>query len=109
VMPGVMVNSEDCSPPEFYEVNLLSVGTGVILPVPETPGPITPGGVATWTVEGWVEQWDTAYTQQMQISVSDRQRWGAYVLNRWSGMAAEDWQYWADLTWLEQLTGGSTP
>lgn len=107
-MPGIIVHSLDCSPAEHYDVNLLSISMGVILPVQNAPAPIGPGDVEVWTVEGWVEQWSDPKDQVLQISVSDRQRWGAYALNRWSGQVVEDWQFWLDYgSWLEQLNYGN--
>lgn len=107
-MPGIIVHSLDCSDAEHYDVNLLAVSMGVILPVQNIPSPIGVADVEVWTVEGWVEQWSDPTDQVLQIAVSDRQRWGAYALNRWSTQATEDWQFWLDNgSWLEQLTYGN--
>ena len=107
-MPGIVVHSLDCTPAEHYDVNLLAISMGVILPIQNTPAPIGVGDVEVWTVEGWVETWEDPNDQVLQISVSDRQRWGAYALNRWSFQAGEDWQFWLDNgSWLEQLTYGN--
>lgn len=107
-MPGIYVNSLDCSVAEHYDVNLLAVSMGVILPIQTSPAPIGVGDVEVWTVEGWIETWSTPSNQQLQIAVSDRQRWGAYALNRWSEQVLHDWQFWLDNgTWLEQLTYGN--
>ena len=103
VMPGILCNSQDMDTAQFREVNALQVGSGVLLQIPVAPGPIDK--VESWSVEGWVEKWETPNTQLLQISVSDRQRWGAYALRRWSKTAEYPWSYWTSFTWLEQLTG----
>lgn len=101
VMPGVVTNSEDLTDSEYWESNLISVGMGVVVPVPTDPGPA--GNVAVWTAEGWQETWDTPHNQRLQFSLTDRQRWGAYALRQWSEAATFDWQYWTGYSWLQQL------
>lgn len=101
-MPGVVVNSMDCTDSEYWQLNTLSMGTGVLIPVPAEPGPI--GTQTTWTVEGWQEVWDDPYNQRFQFALSDRARWGAYALRIWSGMADHDYAYWVPYTWLQALS-----
>ena len=102
VIPGILCNSDDMSVVEYRNINEMQVGVGLLLKIPVAPGPI--GEVESWSVEGWVERWEKHNQQLMQLSVSDRQRWGAYALRRWSGQAEHTWQFWVDYTWLEQLT-----
>lgn len=106
VMPGVVINSEDCNDAEYWETNLLKLGMGVVVDIPHDPGPI--GDIAVWTVEGWVEVWDTPYNQRLQIALTDRDRWGAYALRRWDGMNLQPWSHWVPYTWLE-LLASDTP
>lgn len=101
-MPGILCNSDDMTVVEYRNINELQVGTGLLLTIPTSPGPIDK--VESWSVEGWVEKWEKHDQQLMQISVSDRQRWGAYALKTWTNQAAQPWSYWVDYTWLEQLT-----
>lgn len=101
-MPGVVVNSIDCTDSEYWQLNSLAVGVGVLIPIPAEPGPI--GTQTTWTVEGWQEVWDTPDNQRFQFALSDRVRWGAYALRRWTGMAEHDYAYWVPFTWLQALS-----
>jgi hypothetical protein len=103
VMPGILCNSQDMDTAQYREINALQVGDGLLLQIPVAPGPIDQ--VESWSVEGWVEKWETPHEQLLQISVSDRQRWGAYALRRWSKTVEYPWSYWVPFTWLEQLTG----
>jgi len=100
-MPGVVTNSEDLTDAEYWESNLITFSSGVIVPVPVEPGPT--GNVAVWTAEGWQEVWDTPYNQRFQFALSDRDRWGSYVLRRWDAVALETWDYWTAYSWLQQL------
>lgn len=106
VMPGVLINSMDCDDAEYWEANTAKVGLGLLVDIPTTPGPV--GKTAdTWNVEGWVEVWDTADNQRLQLFLSDRQRWGAYALRKWSDQVLQPWSHWQQgYTWLEQLTEG---
>jgi hypothetical protein len=101
-MPGVVVYSIDCTDAQYWQLNNMSISMGVVIPVPPEPGPI--GLQTVWTVEGWTEVWDAPDHQRIQFALSDRARWGAYVLRRWSGQAEHDWAYWVPYTWLQQLT-----
>lgn len=101
-VPGIMVQSLDSTTADYRAVNEMQIGTGLLLDIPVEPGPI--GQVESWSVEGWVETWDVYNVQTMQFAVSDRQRWGAYQLNRWQGMILNPWSYYQVMTWLDQLT-----
>ena len=101
-MPGILVNSQDCTDAAHYQLNTLNQGAGVVIDIPTTPGPV--GVPEAWTVEGWVEQWDTFDAQQLQLAVSDRQRWGAYALNTWTATATRSWAHYVPMSWLDALT-----
>ena len=105
---GIEVDSRNCEVIDHYYVNLAEIGTGVVLPLDVDPGPLE-GMSAPWTIEGWRETWDRDPStgelyQSLVYTVSDRQRWGAYALRTWTGVAAHDWQFWTSYTWLEQLS-----
>ena len=101
-MSQLLVSSEDITKEQHWTVNALGVSAGVILPIEVTPAPIS--NVAVWTVEGWEETWNDPGIQRFQVAVSDRARWGSYVLRTWEQMAVEDWQHWLDNgTWLDLM------
>jgi hypothetical protein len=105
VIPGIVVDGHTTPDPDYWTSNLLDVGMGILLDVTADPATAL-DGVAAWTVEGWVERWDTDGTRQtLQFAVSDRTRWGAYRLRRWNDLRAESWEHWRGMSWLDVITG----
>lgn len=102
--PGVLLYSDQMTDAEFRDMNALEVGQGVAVPIPPEPGHV-PSAPYLWTVEGWVETWNTRHRQELQIALTDRARWGAAALMTWQQqLDGGDWQHWLDNgTWLDQL------
>lgn len=99
--PGLIVEATKCTAADLAALAALDVSTGVVLPVGSVPSP-TPGPLRQWTVEGWVETWDTA-GHRWQLAISDRLASETSGLRTWAEMAERPWQWWADGTWIEQL------
>lgn len=102
-MPGVIVDNDALSLAEQRAVLDVDVSTGVFLPVNTVPD-ATPAEARAWTVEGWVEEWTEDGGHLTQLSVTDRGHGNVGAgLRTWAEVAAEDWQHWAEGTWLTQL------
>lgn len=83
----------------------LPVGMPILIPMPPIPGPA--GEQHTWSLEGWTEEWSAGPTRvQLQLAVTDRDRWVLTLLRTWAEAALFNWQHEADLTWLAALTTG---
>lgn len=93
----VLLDSRDLTEPDLLMLAAtLRVSDAVLLPIPPDPGPT--GEFAEWVVEGWVENWTLPDTFQIQLAVTDRERFAQTTLRPWS--VADDF------TWGEELDRG---
>jgi hypothetical protein len=63
----------------------------------------TPGELAAWVLEGWVEEWSTRppWGHRIQLALSDSRL--RNVLRSWDEVALSTWEHWAQGTWLDML------
>lgn len=80
----------------------MDIGTPVLVPIPDDPGP-TPTDFETAVTEGWIETW-AAQGHILQLALSDQRRWVTTSLRNWGEKRdGGDWAHWAAGTWLDQL------
>jgi hypothetical protein len=100
-MPGVMVPMDDLGPIDFDVVQDAEVSTAVLVPISTDPGTL-PAPVRDWVVEGWVETYDID-AHWMQLSLSDRDRYGATGHRDWTEAKTFNWTHEKTLTWLTAM------
>ena len=99
VMPGVVALRDKATPSQWAQVMPVEVADTVLVDVQTTPTP-TPGAATPWTVEGWVETWESA-GRRIQFALSEH-RLGSPI--SWDQSAVDTWDHWATTTsWLTAM------
>jgi hypothetical protein len=102
VVPDVVLFPSLLPGAEYRAVQALDVGSVLLVPVDPEPN-ATPGELAAWVLEGWVEEWSTRppWGHRIQLALSDSRL--RNVLRTWDEVALESWDHWAQGTWLDML------
>lgn len=99
VMPGVVVLRNEATDAQWSQIATLDFGFTAFLDVEETPTP-TPGQNTPWTVEGWVETWESE-GRRVQLALSEY-RLGVPIT--WATADDQTWDYWrSNHSWLTAM------